>query len=77
MIDINMHHVSMASVRNHETDYSAFDTVSIKSANNSSVTLFLPAGTGAAVALAINNAIAPDVPSIMDNVRAAMGEAAE
>lgn len=77
MIDINIHHVSAAMARTIATDTHEFDTVSIDSENNSTVTLFLPAGTGAAVALAINNAIAPDVPSIMDNVRAAMGEAAE
>jgi hypothetical protein len=60
MISVDMHGITGAHHREYETapDRPAFDSVRILSGQDS-VTLYLPHGTGAAVAAAIRDAIAP------------------
>lgn len=59
MISVNLHKPTRAIVVEHDAGefHQPFSAVEVSDANGNVVTMFLPAGTGAAVAAAINAAI--------------------
>lgn len=56
-IDANFHAITSAKSSTHKAPGIAFDAVTISDRDGSEVSLFLPIGTGQAVADAINAAI--------------------
>jgi len=59
MITVNLHNPARASVAEHDAGefHGPFSAVEVSDKDGNTVTLFLPGGTGAAVAAAITAAI--------------------